>query len=299
METNTPVTKRYSRARGCFSIIADRTLEAIAVIDMNGVVHYANAAWVRMHGYEHRSEVVGKQISAFHNKEQISGEVLTFLREVVRRGQISGPIRHMHKDGTEIPTHTAMVALKDETGKRRGVIIFAMDISKLEQLKEDVSGLKREAHKRTAELALAAKSLEKQANLPETAENTPGARGIKLPAVNKQLWQYISEMEQIQKQCNVLRAELAEKEKQGAEITSQLQRQKTEHTRLEQQWKKQYNEMTYSIDRLRQEVGEMKHHEVEYLEDIDMDAELIGETGGMNREQLRELSDMAKKFAGN
>jgi uridine kinase len=67
---------------------------------------------------------------------------------------------------------------------------------------------------------------------------------------------------------------------------------------MEQQWTKQHREMTHSIDQLRKEVREMRHHEVEYLDGIDEDAELIGETGGMNRKQLRELSDMAKKFAG-
>ena len=299
METNTPFTKGYSGARGCFSIIADRSLEAIAVIDMDGVVHYANATWVRMHGYELRSEVVGKRISDFHNKEQITGEVLTFLRELEHQGQISGPVGHMHKDGTEIPTHTAMVALKDETGKRRGVIIFAIDISKLEQLKEDVSGLKREAHKRTEETVLATQSLEKQAKEMEILENLLAARGTELSAVNKQLWQYMSERGQIQEQCHVLRAELAEKEKQVSELTSRLQRQNAEQTRLEQQWKTQYSEMMSSIDRLSYEVREMKHNEVEFLEDIDSNKELVGPTGGVNRDQLKELSNMAKKFAGN
>ena len=299
MSTNTPIAKGHPGAGGCFSIIADRSLEAIAVLDTNGVVHYANAAWVRMHGYERRSEVVGERISAFHSKEQISGDVLPFLQEVGRRGQISGPVGHMHKNGTEIPTHTAMVTLKDETGKLRGVIVFAMDIGEMEQLKEDIRVLKREAHERTAELTLATQSLEKQAKELEILENLLGARGTELSAVNKQLWQYMSERGQIQEQCHVLRAELAEKEKQVSELTSRLQRQSAEQTRLEQQWKTQYSEMMSSIDRLSYEVREMKHNEVEFLEDIDSNKELVGPTGGVNRDQLKELSNMAKKFAGN
>jgi PAS domain S-box-containing protein len=299
MSTNTPIAKGHSGAGGCFSIIADRSLEAIAVLDTNGVVHYANAAWVRMHGYEHRSEVVGERISAFHNKEQMSGDVLPFLQEVGRRGQISGPVGHMHKSGMEIPTYTTMVALKDETGKMRGVIVFAIDISELEQLKEDIRNLKREADKRAEELALAAKSLEKQAREMEIVENLLGARGAELSSVNKQLWQYMSEREQIQEQCHVLRAELVEKEKQVSELTSRLQRQNAEQNRLEQQWKTQYSEMMSSIDRLSYEVREMKHNEVEFLEDIDLNAKPIGATGGVNRDQLKELSNMAKKFAGN
>jgi hypothetical protein len=43
----------------------------------------------------------------------------------------------------------------------------------------------------------------------------------------------------------------------------------------------------------------MKHQEVEYLEGIDKDAELSGTTGGIDREQLKEISSMAKKFTGS
>ena len=92
---------------------------------------------------------------------------------------------------------------------------------------------------------------------------------------------------------------LADKEKEAAELKRQLQLQKTENIQLEQQWGKKYSEMMHSVEQLRREVREMKHYEVEYLEDIDMDAELIGAAGGMNRKQLKELSDMAKKFVGN
>lgn len=299
MNTSTSIAKSPSGASGCFSIIAEHAQEAIAVLDTNGVVHYANAAWIRMHGYEHRSEVVGKRISDFHNKQQLTGDVLPFLQEVGHRGQISGPVGHIHKNQTVVPTYTTMVALKDETGRMRGVIVFAVDISEMEQLKADIRNLKREADKRAEELALAAKSLEKQAREMEIVENLLGARGIELSSVNKQLWQYMSERELTQEQCNVLRTELAEKEKQIAELTNRLQRQNSEQTRLEQQWKTQYSELISAIDRLRHEVVEMKHHEVEFLEDIDADAEPVGTGKGVNRDQLRELSSMAKKFAGN
>ena len=299
MDTNTSITRKSSGAGGCFPVIADHAQEAIAVFDTNGVVHYANAAWVKMHGFEHRSEVVGRKISDFHNKQQLAADVLPFLHEVCRRGQISGPIWHIQKNQTVLPTYTTMLALKDETGKMRGVIVFAVDISEMEQLKGDIRNLKHDADKRTEELTLAAKSLDKQAKEMEIVENLLGARGTELSSVNKQLWQYMSEREQIQEQCNVLRVELAEKEKQIAEMASRMQSQNVEHTRLEQQWKTQYSELLSSIDRLRHEVIEMKHHEVEFLEDIDADTESVGAKSGVNRDQLRELSVMAKKFAGN
>ena len=134
MDTNTSISKGSSGAGGCFPVIAERAHEAIAVLDTNGVLHYANAAWVRMHGYMQLNEVVGKKITAFHNKEQLSADVLPLLHEVKSRGQISGPVGHMHKSGTVIPTNTTMVALKDDKGSVRAVIVYATDSSDLKSM---------------------------------------------------------------------------------------------------------------------------------------------------------------------
>lgn len=296
MDNNTSIVKGSSGAGGCFSIISDRAQEAIAVLDTNGLVHYANAAWVRMHGYERRSEVVGKSISDFHNKEQLSADVLPFLQEVGRRGQISGPVGHMHKNGTMVATNTTMVALKDESGRMRGVIVFATDISETEQLKEDIKCLKREADNRTAELASAAAQLEERAKELMIVENLLRARGTELSSVNKKLWQYMSEKAQTLEQLQASGAKLTEKDKEAAELKSRLQRQNAEQMRLEQQWRTQYNELTTAIQQLRHAVIEMKHQEVEYLDGIDEDAEPVGAREGIDRDQLKQLSSMAKKF---
>ena len=297
MDNNTSIAKGSSGAGGCFSIISDRAQEAIAVLDTNGVVHYANAAWVRMHGYERCSEVVGKPIGDFHNKEQMSADVLPFLQEVGHRGQISGPVGHIHKNGTKVATNTTMVALKDESGRMQVVIVFATDISELEQLKEDIKCLKREADKRTAELTSAAAQLEERAKEMKIVESLLSARGTELSSVNKKLWRYMSEKEQTQEQLQASVAKLAEKDKEVAELMSRLQRQKAEQMRVEQQGKTQYSELTTAIKQLRHEVIEMKHQEVEYLDGIDEDAERVGAKGGIDRDQLRQLSSMAKKFA--
>jgi PAS domain S-box-containing protein len=298
MNTNTPISKGSSAgAGGCFPVIADRAQEAIAVLDTNGVLHYANAAWMKMHGYVQLNEVVGKKITAFHNKEQLSGDVLPFLQEVTYRRQISGPVGHMHKNGTVVPTFTTMVALKDETGKVRAVIVYAMDTSEFEKLNEEIKGLKLEAEKRMSELTLTASRLEEGAKEREMVENLLRARGAELSSINKQLWQYMSEREQSQEQIQALRATLADKEKEAAELMSRLQQQKTEQLRQEHQWKMQYGSLTDAIENLRHEVVEMKHNEVEFLDGIDEDKEPVGAKNRIDREQLKQLSCMAKKFA--
>jgi PAS domain S-box-containing protein len=295
MDTNTS-SKESGGGGGGFSAIVDRAQEAIAVLDTNGVLHYANAAWVRMHGYMHLNEVVGKNITAFHNQEQLSGDVLPFLEEVRHRGQISGPVGHIRKNGTVVPTYTTLVALKDEAGVR-AVIVYAIDTTELEKLSEEIRGLKLEAEKRMSELTLTASRLGERAKELEMVENLLRARGAELSSINKQLWQYMSEREQSQEQMQALRATLADKEKEAAELMSRLQQQKTEQVRQELQWKTQYGTLTDAIENLRHEVVKMKHNEVEFLDGIDDDKGLVGAKSAIDREQLRQLSSMAKKFA--
>ncbi len=296
MSNNTSTVKAASGAGGCFSIVADRAQEAIAVLAMDGMVHYANATWVRMHGYQRRSEVVGKRITDFYNKEQISEDILPFLQEVGRRGQFSGPVGHIHSSGKKVPTNTTMVALKDEMGEVRGVIVFATDISDLEQLKEETRKLEGELKRRAAELKSVTERLQERAREMQMVENLLSARGAELSSVNEQLWQYMSAREQTGEQSRVLSTELADKEKELTELKSQLQRQIAEQMRIQQQWKTQHNELTAAIKQLRLEVIETRHREVEFLEDIDLDAKPVGARGGLDSNQLKELSNMAKKF---
>jgi PAS domain S-box-containing protein len=297
MNTNTSISKKPLGAGGCFSIIADYAEEAIVVLDSNGVVRYANFAWARMHGYEQRGDVVGRQINDFHNKEQMRDIVLPFLQEVGRRGCISGPVEHIYSDGKKVPTHTTMVALKDDAGKMRGVIVFATDTSELEQIKEECRRIESELERRTLELKSAVEQQGKRTRETELVEELLVARGMELSSVNKQLWEYMSARAQTEEQVKALSTELAEKDKQLAQYKSQLQRQNVEHLRLDEYWKTQYSELTKVIEKLRLEVIEMKHHEVEFLDGIEEDTALVGAVRGLEIDQIRELSDMAKKFA--
>jgi PAS domain S-box-containing protein len=267
------------------------------VLDTNGVVRYANIAWIRMHGCEQSGDVVGRQINDFHTKEQMHDIVLPFLQEVGHRGCISGPVEHIFSDGKKVPTHTTMVALKDAAGRMRGIIVFAADTSELEQLKARCREIDSELEKRTLELKSAVEQQEKRTREMELVEELLRARSVELSSINKQLWEYMSARAQTEEQVKLLGTELAEKDKQLAQCRSQLQRQKAEQLLLDQQGKKQYSELTKAIEQLRHELIEMKHHEVEFLDGIEEDAELVGAGGKLAIDQLRELSNMAKKFA--
>ena len=297
MSTDTSNSKRSSGADRSLSVIIDKAQEAIAVLDNSGMVHYANASWVKMHGYEHRSEVAGKHIREFHSKEQFTADILPLLREATSRGQVSAHVEHLHKNGTKIPTNTVMTALKDKTGEVRGIIIFTIDSSEVEQLKEEIRELKNEAERKTEELKSMTSWLEEREKEMELTEKLLFDRETEISLVSKQMCEYLSERRHTQEQLRVLREMLAQKERQFAGLTGQLRQSNAEQEKLEKQWKAQCKELTATIEQLHRMVREMKHREVEFLDGIDRDAELVGARTGLDHEQLEQLSSMAKKFA--
>ena len=298
MNTDTSKSDASLGSERVFSFIIDSAEEAIALLNNDGVVRYANLAWIRMHGYERRDDVVNKPISSFHNKEQLKDIVLPFLQEVIHRGYISGPVGHIDAGGKVIPTNTTMLALKDNSGKIKGIIVFSSDTSGLEMLRQELAGIKSELDKRTFELKSVIEQHEQKVRELTMVEDLLGARGIELSQVNKKLWEYMSVSTQSKEQLKFLHEELAEKDKQLADCKNRLQQQNNERLRIDQYWKKQFENLTSVIEKLRMEVMEMKHQEVEFLDGIEDDAVLAGSKGELALDQIKELSEMAKKFAG-
>jgi len=297
MGANTPISRRASGTGGFFNVIADRAQEAIAVFDADGVLHYANSSWLKMHGYAHTNEILGKKIAVFHSKEQFAADVLPLLQEIINRGQISGPVGHMHKSGTVVSTNTTMVALKDAAGAVRAIIVYAIDTTEQERLNGEIRNLKVEAEKRMSDLTSTASRLQDRAKELEMVENLLRARGAELESINKQLWQYMSEREQLQEQLQNLRTVLAEKEKEITNLVNQIERQRVEQAKQEHRWKTQYASLTDAIGKLREDIVEMRHQEVEFLDGIDEYPKSVGAKSKLDPEQLKQLSSMAKKFA--
>src|SRR4030066_1093100 len=115
---------------------AERSNGGNAVIDLDGSLQFVNEAWIEMHGYKTKDELIGKQLSLFHTKGQMKTNVTLLLEEVKRCGQLEGTVEHIKSDGTVFPTQTKMILVSDEAGKATGIIIFAADIGQRTKLQE-------------------------------------------------------------------------------------------------------------------------------------------------------------------
>ena len=134
---------------------AEKVSEGIAVADLNGSLLFLNEAWCGMHGYKSKDELIGKQLSLFHTKEQMKTYVIPLLEKTKQCGQVEETIEHVKSNGTVFATQTRMILVRDEAGKATGFIIFAADISQSPKLKDTaVENLKQIKHfsKRIAQL---------------------------------------------------------------------------------------------------------------------------------------------------
>lgn len=111
------------------SSVIKQSTEGMAVADLKGNIIFANEAWSSMHGYKSPKELFGKNLSIFHNKEQIEKEVTPFNKKVIELGAFSGEVWHITKDGKPFPTLMATSLLKDEQGKPYAIAGIAMNIT--------------------------------------------------------------------------------------------------------------------------------------------------------------------------
>ncbi|MHC4639898.1 MAG: PAS domain-containing protein [Planctomycetota bacterium] len=159
MNSIIPAYKRLEQILRHLVAIAEQAREAIAVIDPDGSVSFANKAWAKMHGYNPTDELVGKHISAFHTEQQMKADLIPCINETRSRGQLAGPIEHMRKDRTTFPTQTKMTMVKDEQGTPIGLIVFATEITDHkraeDKMKQCRARFKQQVEKLTAQLKAA------------------------------------------------------------------------------------------------------------------------------------------------
>ncbi|MHC4172280.1 MAG: PAS domain-containing protein [Planctomycetota bacterium] len=219
------------RALRHLTVIAEQAREGIVVVDLNGALRFVNQAWATMHGYEAGHDLIGQQISIFHTEEQMKTDVIPFIKETKRRGQLSGLVEHVRRDGTSFPAEMLMVVFKDEAGKDMGLICFAIDFTEHERTKDELKRyrdhLAEVVKQQTAELTAANEQLQNQVTEHERAEQRLRQQTVELTAANEQLQNQITEHERAEQRLKQQTAELTA-------ANEQPQNQITERERAEE-----------------------------------------------------------------
>lgn len=134
------------------AIAVEQMTEGIAVVDPDGIVHFINTAWAKMHGYEDSSYLLEKQIDTFYAKKAPMGRVAFCLEQARKTSLYCATQLHKRNDGSTFPTRTKVMALRDETGQINGFMIFALDITKAALIEEELTDTSRRAEQLKSQL---------------------------------------------------------------------------------------------------------------------------------------------------
>ena len=265
MDSLIATNEQVEQTRWYLTVIAEQAMEGIIVVDLSGAIQFINMAWATMHGYENSQELIGKQISVFHTKEQMKTDVIPFIEEVKHRGQLAGPLEHVRRNGTPFPTEMLMVLLKDRTGKALWLIGFATDITEQERTEEELKRYRRHMEEfirqRTEELEAANSSLQSQVTEHEQAGRKLMQQTAELSAANEQLQEQIVEQERAKDEYEEHRDNLEQRLKQQSEklatVEAQLQDEVNKRKKEGEYSKQQSDTIKAVCERLRTQIGEL------------------------------------------
>jgi PAS domain S-box-containing protein len=126
-----------ARLRLLFSAV-EQSSEGIAVSDLEGRLLFVNHAFAHQHGYK-AEELMGEHLSIFHSPEQLPA-VKAAKQRVLERGEFSGELWHVRRDGSPFLGLMHNSLLRDETSTAIGMIGTLRDIT---QRKETEEALRR------------------------------------------------------------------------------------------------------------------------------------------------------------
>ncbi len=115
------------------STVVEQSADGMAIADLEGNLLFVNDSWVSMHGYEKAGELLGHNLSIFHNEKQLKNDVEPFHKKVMENGYYSGEVGHIRQDGTVFPTQMTTTLIRDEKGNAVAIAGVASDIT--EQIK--------------------------------------------------------------------------------------------------------------------------------------------------------------------
>ena len=144
------------------NVAVEQTADGIVISNLDGVIRFANRACAEMHGLP-IDEIIGRNISIFHTKEQFETGVAPLKDHVLQSASRTAKIGHVRKDGTIFFSWMSCTFLTDKNKTPNGFIFIARNLSehKLEQeivrLNET---LEMEIEERVTELSLANAKIE-------------------------------------------------------------------------------------------------------------------------------------------
>lgn len=129
-------TKKNAQELKKFKLLFDSSLFGYAITNSKGNLTYVNEYFANSHGYQ-REDLLGKNISIFHNKEQRTET--RQIRNNLKKNGFAGPmiVPHRHRGGTELTMMMTGVVIEDEYNNEKMLAFSAINITEQELIKSE------------------------------------------------------------------------------------------------------------------------------------------------------------------
>lgn len=111
--------------------LLDQTQDAIIVRDLEQRVLYWNKGAERIYGWS-SAEALGRSVSELFYRDR--GPFTHAMETLLRRGEWSGELRHVHKSGQEIAIEARWSLLRDANGAPRSVLAINTDVTERKKI---------------------------------------------------------------------------------------------------------------------------------------------------------------------
>jgi PAS domain S-box-containing protein len=275
--------RQLETAMRCLSAIVENSSEAVAVIGLDGGLLYANPQWARIHGFQTSLEFTHRHISAF--TEQKESETGSFIRQAVSSGRLTRFVAHRRADGTKFPAELTLVVLRNESGKAIGLVAFVCPTKG----SKDAPGSPGQSRQ----------------DEDETNNRRTGGDGLghplrdlsgELMAVRQQLSEQYNARAGTEQQLKKCQQEIEFLVGELSQAKGTLKQEQKKYAEQMQNYRHQMSGLKDENNRLKEEIAERKHQEVEYLDDISDQKGAVPPVRGLDTQELKQLSEMAKKY---
>jgi diguanylate cyclase (GGDEF)-like protein/PAS domain S-box-containing protein len=142
--TITDITER-NRDRQALELqarIIDQIHDAVAEVDMEGIVRRWNKGSERLLGYT-AEEMIGRSIERIYPAKARQSRKAELIEPVLRKGQHEVDVEHVCKDGRHIWVHLSLSLLRDTAGTPIGTLGYSIEITERLRTEEDLRLRKR------------------------------------------------------------------------------------------------------------------------------------------------------------